>query len=150
MPLIIGAVAIGGGAVYRMSHGDYSDGYHDWRDYSNYSDYSDFAERQRILRAAKEKEVSTAQKDLESYIKLQLNALKREYQLTGSLPAWSSREAEWNSFEADYSSYNSELTTTIKAQLTARLKNEIADDEQAIKALDDMLVKINRVKLLRK
>lgn len=149
MPIAIGAFAAAGAAVYRASHGDYSD-YHDWRDYSNYSNYSDYAERQNLLRESKKKEISNVQKDLESYIRSQLNVLKREYQLTGSLPVWSYLEAEWNSFEADYSSYDSKLKTSIKAQLTAQLKSEIADDEQAIRALDDMLVKINRVKLLRK
>lgn len=149
MPIVIGAVA-GGAVIYRISHSDYSDSYYDWRDYSNWSDYSDYAERQRVKRTAKEKELSAAQNDLDSYIKSQLNALKSEYQLTGKLPAWSSRQAHWSSFETDYAPYNEDLKNVIKSQLEARLKNEIAQDEQAINAIDDMLVKVNKAKLLKK
>lgn len=143
-PFIVGAAllaAAGGGIA--LSHSDYSQ-------HSNHSNYSDAAERARIQREAKQKELEHTKKRLQDYVNGELHRLKEEELLHNGFKKWDVDQAKWVSFSSDYESYHEDLTKTVQSRLEKQLKADIAEDEQAIREIDAVIMKINQIQLTDK
>lgn len=145
MPFVVGALIGGGAAIGAAIHSNYSR----YRDY--HSNYSDAAERNRLTREAKLRELDKSKQRMQDYVNGEIQRLKNEEGiLHQGFKKWSVEEAEWQTFFSDYGQYHDDLTKTIKSRIEKQLLKDIADDEQMIRDIDAVIIKINRIQLTTK
>jgi len=142
MAFIAGVVVVGG-VIGAVAHSNYSR-------YSRHSDYGDAAERKRLQREAKQVELNQAKQRLQEYVNSEIQRLQSEYKLNQNIKPWNVNQATLQSFSTDYEQYHNDIKKTIKIQLENQLQNDIAQDEQAIRDIDTVILKINRIQLTNK
>ena len=141
MPIIVGAFL--GGAAIAAIHSNYSK-YSRYRDHSN---YSDAAERARKQREAKQNELERTKERLQEYVNSEIRRLKDEELLHNGFKKWDVEQAAWQSFSSDYENYHADLTKAVQRRFENQIKNDIAEDEQAIRDIDTVIMKINQIRL---
>ena len=132
MAVIFGVVGVVvTGAIVHGNHSDYSC----HSRHSNYREYGDSALRNQI--SNKESEVNHKASDVESLrqrmnddFNSRVNELKREKNYSGL-----------NYFLPD------EIISDVKRDMQHELDNEIAQEKQALEAIDNMIAKINQITL---
>lgn len=112
---------VGGGAVVGIAtsdpysdYSDYSD-YGDYSDYSNYSNYSDAAERRQRQIQSKQKEITYAKSDLNTFISQQIKPLLKD------------------STKVSIDTTSSKLDIFYKSQVENKKREEVLDKTQYIK-----------------
>ena len=126
---------------------DYSD-YGDHSDYSAYSEYADAVERKRKAREARNREIDSSKRNLEQYVQEQLRNMKDTYNLKNiDIYEWGSSEAEFDSFEDDFGDIDEMVKWNIQDKLEDELKNAIKEDETTVCQIDNLIVRINKIKL---
>ena len=143
--MFVAALLVGGGAAI-AAHSNYSR----YSRHSNHSDYSDAAERRRKQREAKQIDLDRSKHRLQEYVAGEIQRLKEQYQINRGLKSWSATQANLQSFEKDYEQYNTEITQTVKGELESQFNMDIAKDEQSIRDIDAIILKINHIQLTRK
>lgn len=130
----IGGVVVGG-AVMAASYSDYSDyhdSYYDYSDYSNYSDYSDAAERRRQRISAKQSEINSAERDLNTFKTQTIEPLFN------------------NKNNISINMSTSELDNKYKSEIKLQENNEISQETMQIKFeiynINEVINKLKEVK----
>lgn len=141
MFIVGGVIGVVGAAV--ISHSNYSR----YSRYRDHSDYSDAAEQRRRKIEAKTNDLQRSKVRLKEYIDEAINALKEKHQLEIETTSWPAEQAKFIDFSQDYGVYEDKLKEKVKKDLAAELAAEIRQDENDIKEIDKIIMRINKIKL---
>ncbi|HYE82377.1 MAG TPA: hypothetical protein VEG39_09445 [Clostridia bacterium] len=168
MPIVVAVGGIIGGAVVGgATYKNYSD-YSDYSDYSNYSNYSDYAERQARRRQEKKREIKEAEKELENFLNEDVKRFIERENINVNIPelktgdnssALSSSNIrsifgvilEKGVLECDVNEIalekmDSRVTECIEQQMGDAIEKGASDIKTEIKAIDQLLSKIKKIK----
>ncbi len=138
MPIIV--VFIGGGAAVGVLSGT------TYEDHS--ASYSDYAERKKKATLEEQKKLfEMEKKDFNRHLIKTLQGFKDEYDLKFDISDIKGGIIDFNSFETEIGHKKKVITQEIHYRLSNDLKKAIRAEKAIIKEIDDLILKVEKIRL---